>query len=145
MIAQNDPRMRPEIQAKGCYLFSLIWWGWYKTGVPLSAELINDDLYWHFLREGWMRTDDEVSCYILNPVAILDYLGVAVSSVRKEGADYATKRDDLLVGQWRARGAISHFVPMWENLQVAFDSWHSSQGGSRAIRDGALISWRVFT
>ena len=140
MIAQNQGRMRFETQKYACYGFSLCWWGWHETNLNLSAEMIDRDLYLLWQRKDWM-TD---TWFIKNPVAILDWMNVKVSGVRKEPATYRPKQTDIIIGQWKAGSDMSHFVPMYPTGQVAYDSWWSKEGGSRAVREGSLISYRIF-
>ena len=105
----------------------------------LSAEMIDRDLYFLWQKKGWMTE----TWFIKNPVAILNWMGVKVKTVTKEPADFRPRKTDILVGQWKGDG-MSHFVPMFPDRQVAFDSWFSPEGGSKAVREGELISWRVF-
>lgn len=140
MIKQNESRMRPSTQAYGCYGFSLIWWAKELTNIELSAEFIDDQLYSKFLKSGWI-TD---TWFVMNPVAILQYLQVPVKWVRKRPASYRPVDDEICIGQFKADGMISHFVPVDHSGRALYDSWWSKEGGSKAVRDGKLISWRVF-
>jgi len=119
----------------------LLWHAWRATGIDLSQDFINEDLYYKFVHERWMTE----TWFILNPVAILDFLGVPVKRIVKRPASYKPREDELLVGQFKAKRGISHFVPVDRRGRVLYDSWHNKEGGSRAVRDGQLMSWRVFT
>jgi len=145
MIHQNDGRFRPEIKMKGCYYMSLIWLAHHYTNISLSAEIINNGFYNLFLRRKWMRSDDKYSCFILKPSAILNWLGLEVDGVRKEIAPYTLESGEIAIQQWKKRPGISHFVVGGQNNCVAYDPWFSEKGGSIAVREGELISYRVFT
>lgn len=141
MLSQNDSRARAQVREYGCYLYSLVWWGWYLGGLELDAEFINESLYPTFVKRGWMAE----SCFVQNPVAMLNFMKCRVGHVVKEAADYKpTKRDIAVVGQWKADGGISHFVAMNHEGCVVYDPWYSQEGGSRAVREGQLQSYRIF-
>lgn len=140
MLHQNSSLCRPQTRSYGCYGYSLLWWAWRLTGIDLTQEFINEDLYYKFVKSGYMTE----TWFIKQPVGILQYLRVPVTSVRKESAGYRPKGDELVIGQWKADGDISHFVAMYPDGSVAYDPWFSPEGGSRAVREGKLISWRVF-
>jgi len=140
VIAQNYSRMRAAIQEYGCYFLSLTWFGWKYGQLELSAELINEELYETFVKRGWMRE----TCFILRPDEILNYLRVPVTGVVKRPASYVVRDSELAVGQWKASGMVSHFVAMDNDRCVAYDPWQSREGGSRAVREGQLISYRIF-
>lgn len=141
MIAQNSSHMRQQINLYGCYYFALVWWAWFKAELEVDLEFLNEALYHKFIRSGWMTE----SCFILNPVKILGYLRVHVKSVSKEPAEYVpTDEDVVLIGQFKADGELSHFVPVDRSGRPLYDSWQSKEGGSKAVREGRLISWRVF-
>jgi len=139
MIAQNQGRNRFETQKWACYGFSLCWWGWHETNLNLSAEMIDRDLYHLWQKKGWMTE----TWFIKRPDLMLDWMGVKVKGVRKEGADYKLKKTDIVIGQWKAGQEMSHFVPIYPNGQVAYDPWWSKEGGSKAVREGSLISYRI--
>jgi len=139
MISQNDGRMRLEIQKFGCYYMDLVWIANHYTNLSVSAEMINNGLYTLFRKREWM-TD---TCWIKNPVKMLDWMGVPVKSVIKTGPDYACKRGEIVVGFWKRSQDIGHFVVM-DGSCVAYDPWFSPEGGSLSVREGKLESLRVF-
>jgi len=141
MIAQNSSHMRGQIQQYGCYMMSLVWWGWYRGHLEVDPVFINEDLYYKFVRSQWMRE----TCFIKNPVAILQFMQVPVKAVRKADADYVPADNEICIGQFKTDGEISHFVVVDSEGHVMYDPWQSKEGGSRAVRNGQLISWRVFT
>lgn len=139
MLSQNEGRMRIETQHKACYGFSLAWWAHWLTNISLSAEMLDHDLYYLFQKKGWMTE----TWYILNPVAILNWFGVPVKTVSKEPADFRPRKTDIVIGQWKA-DSISHFVAMYPDGCIAYDPWFSKEGGSKAVREGSLLSYRIF-
>ena len=139
MIASNDGRMRFEIQKWSCYYFSLVWWGWFKNNITVSAEMLNDSLYYLFQKKGWM-TD---TCFINRPDEILRWMGVNVKGVSKESIIYQPKKTDVVIGQWKFGDEMSHFVAMRDG-HVVYDPWWSKEGGSKSVREGKLISYRIF-
>lgn len=142
MISQNQRGMRHLISLHACYMFSLVWWAHRKTGLVVSPMLLNDELYVDFQKKGYMRE----TCYVLNPIGILSFLGVSdVHSVAKRPASYKPKAHEFCIGQFKAGDEMSHFVPVDNKGNVLYDPWWSEEGGSRAVREGKLISWRVFT
>lgn len=138
MILQRDPRMRWQIREYGCYLMSLIWWANKLHNLPVTAGLINEDLYTLFQRRGWM--DEE--CYVKDPVAILNHLGVDVGEVRKEAPSYTATKDEIEVLFFKhdERG-WSHFTAGDGEGHVTYDPW----GVSTTATEGELVSKRIFT
>lgn len=140
MISQNEGRMRENIQKYACYYFSLAWWGHWLTNLSLSADMLSNGLYVLFQKRDWMSD----TCFIKNPVAILDWMGVPVKSVTKEPATFRPRKTDIVIGQWKHSPEMSHFVAMYPDGSIAYDPWFSPEGGSRAVREGELISYRIF-
>lgn len=141
MFHQNDSRMRHLIQLYGCYYLSLIDMAYEVGNFPFSAESVNEKLYTDFQKQGWMSE----TCFVRDPVSMLNHLGVYMKHIVKRPASYRPKKYEMVIGQWKAGDDISHFVRMNRKRCVVFDPWWSEEGGSRAVREGELVSWRVFT
>lgn len=131
--------MRLEIKKYGCYYFALVWLGWWRTNLSVSADLLNEGLYLLLQKKGWM---DE-NCFIKRPDKILQWMGVDVTGVRKEPSNYRPKPNELCIGQWKHEHDMSHFVVMRDGC-VVYDPWFSKEGGSKSVREGRLISYRIF-
>lgn len=140
MLAQNDERFRKPINQYGCYYFALAWLAWRDNCFPLDVEMLDEELYLSFQKHGWMSD----TCFVKDPVALLRFMRMPVYHVWKRPASYKPRADEWSIGQFKADGELSHFVPVDEQGRVLYDSWWSKEGGSRAVREGKLISWRVF-
>lgn len=131
--------MRDNIQHYGCYYYSLVWWAHWLTNINVSADMLNNGLYVLFQKRGWMSD----TCFINNPVAMLDWMGVPAKTITKEGPSFVPRKTDIVIGQWKHSSDMSHFVAMNPNGCVAYDPWFSPEGGSKAVREGKLISYRI--
>ena len=137
MILQRDKRLRGNIYEYGCYFMSLLWYANKLHNVPLSAQLINDDLYVRYQKHGAM--DEE--CYVKDPVHILRDLGVDVSSVRKVPPDHEVPPGGFVIAKYvLPEMGWAHFVA-WQDNVVTYDPW----GVSRTATEGELESLRLFT
>jgi hypothetical protein len=137
VILQRHPRLRPTIQTYGCYYMSLLWHGVMEAGFPLDVEMIDEELYNLFQKRRWMTE----TCFVMDPVEILRYVGVQVRKVKKTGDGYLCKDGEIEVMQFKVGDAMSHFVAGDTYGNVTYDPW----GRSASVRDGVCISKRVFT
>lgn len=140
MFHQNDTRTRLLIEKYGCYYFSIADEAYHQTNFPVSIEFLNEEMYLHLQKMGYMTE----TCFVQDPVAIFREFGVPVRDVRKRPASYHPMPGEIVIGQWKADGDISHFVRMNTKGWVVGDPWFSPEGGSRAVREGQLISYRIF-
>ena len=140
VLSQNEGRNRPETQMYACYGFSIAWWAHWLTNVQLSADMLDNGLYMLFQKRKWMTE----TWFIKDPVAIFNWFGVNVKTVNKQPAEFQPRKRDIIIAQWKAPGGISHFTPADYKGRSLYDSWFSPEGGSRAVREGQIISWRIF-
>jgi hypothetical protein len=137
MILQRDPRLRPEIQEWGCYYMCLLWWANKLTNIALDTRIINH-LFVTFDRHGWLLSD----CFVQDPTAILQYLGV--------DAEYTDKHEpptrqcgphEFEIIKWvLPRTGSAHFAAGNGRGTVTYDPW----GISQAVTSGRLDSKRIF-
>lgn len=120
-----------ELRRAGCYFFALCAMAEFyreKQGRPgfTDEQIIN--FYIHCLKEKWittgLRNGVQVTCFIENPVAIMNYLQgafvftqVTHEQVRPQSKYYVQVYDAGTIG--------THFV-LASNGKVIFDSWQPS-------------------
>ena len=137
MILQRDGRLRPEIQANGCYLFCLLWYANKFTNMSLSAEMISNGIYRLLMKHKWM---DE-QAYINDPEAILNWCGVDCTYTDKhETPDRMCGPKEFEILYWKHPSVGGHFTAGDGRGRVTYDPW----GVSKAATEGALISKRIF-
>lgn len=141
MFLQKDTYFNNEINRYGCYFFSLV----YLSSQKASRSFSKGDVsffYEEFVDRGWMTEN----CYVLEPVKILRYLNLKVSSVYKtEGHDPSGDNYEILCFErsYKKDGkevSYNHFVVGDGLGHVAYDPI----GLSNAVKDGFLESKRVF-
>ena len=141
MIRQDDGRMKVEIRQWGCYFMSILFWLNKLTNISLSADCITDGIYKLFVKRQWMRE----TCFILNPLAILDWGGIECTVVTENGShrlppNYQCRKNDIEILFFKRPGHQGHFVAGDGKGNVAYDP----MGRSVSVKDGDLISKRVF-
>ena len=145
MILQIDGRLKDEIHTWGCYYCSTLFKANKFTNVALSPENINSGYYDLAVNRGWMRSDDEYTCYMINVAAFLTWFGVACEAVIENGThrlppERDCKKDEFEFLFFKRPGAIGHFVTGDGQGHVEYDS----MGESRAVAEGILRSKRIF-
>lgn len=136
MILQTDSRMRDEIDKWGCYYMSLCFLANKYTGIELSAEDLNDRIYNQLIQHGLMKE----TCWIRDPVGILNYLGLRCDSVGVyEPVTHALKDNEFQILRFKGKD-ISHFVVGTRSNECAYDPY----GVSQAVETGELKAQRVF-
>ena len=143
MILQKDTYLKPRIQKYGCYLLSIFFLVNKYRGSGFDRKRIND-LYSYLQMVGWMDKD----CYIKYPVEIFRYLGMDVTSIRKESPDYICDPNEIEILCWERTynkngksKTYSHFTCGNGTGVVTYDP----SGCSNAVRYGHLKSKRIFT
>ena len=145
MILQIDGRLKEEIQTWGCYWMSLLFKANKFTNITLSPDNINVGMFDHAVRMGWMINNDEYKCFIANPEALLDWLGVACEIVIENGThrlppERECKKDEFEFLFFKRPGAIGHFTTGDGQGHVEFDP----AGESLSVAEGILRSKRMF-
>lgn len=138
MILQRDRRLNEEINRFGCYFMCLLFIANKLKNYAFSAGKI-EELYDYFVMEGWMDED----CYVTDPVAILNFLGVKVRSASfTENMDIEAPWEVLYWERVDGHGkVIPHFTVGNGRCVTTYDPW----GVSRTATEGTLKSRRIFT
>lgn len=138
MILQKDSRLREIIQSRGCYFMSILFMANKYTRIELCTERI-ESIYHAFIFHKWM---DE-NCYIRDPASIFGFLGLNVT-YRKEGPFYFCAKNEFefscFVVETAEGKSWTHFVCGDGCGHVTYDPY----GVSRAVREGKLMSKRIF-
>lgn len=140
MFGQRHPALIEPIRRWGCYLVSILFHIWRKLGYMFTPAMVNE-LYDAFIEHGWMTKE----CKILNPGKIFVYLGMkARYTDRHEPADRMCAPDEIEILYFELdrpdKPTIPHFVAGDGQGNIMFDPW----GDSRCVREGKLISKRIF-
>jgi hypothetical protein len=140
MIRQDDSRLNINIQKYGCYFMSILYFVNKYDNFGFSADIING-LYVHFVTREYM-TD---TCFVLNPEAIFEELGLPVEMVFLDGShrippEAQVLEDEFEILFFKREGHHGHFVAGDGFGNVAYDP----AGNSLSVRHGELLSKRVF-
>lgn len=132
-----EPRQKvmETLGKSGCYFLSIIHLAETATHERIDAV----EQFMLALSQGFIRQD----CFVVSPALILSELTGIRWGMKKTTADYAAGPDELEILRFERQdvGAlIGHFVAGDGKGRVAYDPY----GDSRTVRDGALISKRVF-
>jgi hypothetical protein len=158
MVAQNDPRLCPELHKYGCYFLSLAYYREKYQGVAWTADDLNKA--WYKAKAlGYVTgdlnhdgdTDDQGELEILNPDSLCILLGIGLK-IKKHIGDNWRLTTHFPLGSPEADGCFvitawynpatkfTHFV-VGSTKPVEFDP---IAGGSRTVRDGFPQSIRIF-
>lgn len=137
MILQRDPRLPENIREYGCYYMSLLWHGNRLAQAQLDTDRIANVIYPHALAAGWL--DREL--YIMDPAAILGYLGVDVVYLGKKPMTRECDDREIEIVHWRydLRG-WHHFVAGSGTGDTTYDPW----GVSITASKGDPVDKRIF-
>ena len=121
-----------NIRRWGCYFLSLLKWVQVKTGEGFTTERILF-LRNEFVKLGFMRAD----CFILNPIAILNYFPKMPRFRMEQLPRTANKPIQITFISFLTSGQAGHFV-----LSHKGKVWDSY--GLPSLNDWTLNSHRVF-
>ena len=140
MILQRDPRLNEHMNRYACYLMFIFFEVNKYKNYMFDSQIMND-LYKVFISHGYIDRD----CYIIDPEAIFDFLGMPVEYTGKH--ESPTRRCgeneiEALRFQLDRPGKYPwrHFTAGNGNGIVTYDPY----GVSRAVAEGRLISKRIF-
>jgi hypothetical protein len=138
-IMEPQPRqvIAEQIGKYGCYFLSVIRAAEKIVGRRIDAIAVYEDI----VKRGWMGPD----CYMHRPNEILAYLVGGTWHVQHQSRLYKPKEGEIVILRYERKdpaGAWAHFVLAAPDGQtVEYDPY----GDSKTVRDGELISKRVFT
>lgn len=158
MVAQNDPRLKKEIQKYGCYFLSLAYYREKYQGKPWSVDELNKawdtakamgHISGDLNKDG--DTDDAGELEILNASGLCILLGIALKVKHRMGDDWKLTthfpvdapeaNGCFVVTAWyNPDTKFTHFV-VGSRKPVEFDP---IAGGSRTVRDGYPKSIRIY-
>lgn len=139
-------KIMATIGADGCYLLCLCHIGEGITGRRVDAV----EVYERAIDPVWWRSDGSRGallsdrCYLHDPATIMELICGGAWHVRHEPADHAPAEDEWEVLRYERQAgsvAVSHFVLGDGAGAVAYDP----MGDSVTVRDGRLVSKRIFT
>lgn len=128
----NEPKQKlMEVLGKeGCYIDCI---------VHLAEGLVHESLddVQVFL-QALEKQQVQVNCLVLDAAALLSDLTGVKWLKRNEGPEYLRKPDELVIERWERKtgaGVVVHFITQ------DYDPY----GDSRTVREGVLVSKRVFS
>jgi len=126
-----------RIGAEGCYFLSIV-----RAAERLHARYIDAYLaYIHALETQLIEED----CFVNDPAGLLGNLTEGKWSVTKEPADYKAKPGEIVILRYERKEPTktwAHFVlASTDGSKVEYDPY----GGSKTVKDGVLVSKRVFS
>ena len=128
-------KIAEAIGASGCYFLSIL----HLESLIDGGSVDPFDAYNIATARGYMRED----CYILDPAAVLGFFNRDKWEVFHATPEYLPKPGELEILRFERVPpgmTYSHFVVGDGKGAVAFDPY----GVSRTVRDGALVSKRIF-
>jgi hypothetical protein len=138
MVYQNDPDFDHNINAWGCYFFSLLWQldKHFELGImdPMSIRSI-------YASE---QLDGDIGneCFLTDPQGICTaVIPGRVQFLGRQGFLYIHGPDEFEIQCWYNPNTNFHHFVAGDGATVLYDP---IQGGSRTVREGSLESKRIF-